>query len=270
MLGLALGASARDNDQGRHRGRQRAEHAATARAVTPHRGQHLRRSASIRRTQQHAISRQGLSRAVVRRNNQRASRLQVAHQRNTHRARVTARSEVTANGQGTATLRRGRVSREQRALARNGRRLNRARNVTVVNHWRSERFRGANYAAFHNYRREWHDRGWWRNHYDRIIFVGPGWGWWAWGGGYWYPAWGYEAGFNYPYYGPIYSYGDLTPNQIVANVQLQLQRDGYDPGPADGVLGPMTRRALADFQVDHGLVITSTIDRPTLATLGLV
>jgi len=52
-------------------------------------------------------------------------------------------------------------------------------------------------------------------------------------------------------------------------VQEQLQRDGYYPGPIDGDLGPMTRRAIAAFQADHGLAITSTIDRPTLSELGV-
>jgi len=48
-----------------------------------------------------------------------------------------------------------------------------------------------------------------------------------------------------------------------------LQRDGYYSGPIDGVLGPMTRQAIAAFQADHGLAITSAVDEPTLASLGL-
>jgi len=56
---------------------------------------------------------------------------------------------------------------------------------------------------------------------------------------------------------------------VVVNVQAQLQRDGYYSGPIDGVLGPMTRRAIAAFQADHGLAITSAVDEPTLASLGL-
>ena len=54
------------------------------------------------------------------------------------------------------------------------------------------------------------------------------------------------------------------------DVQLQLQRHGYYDGPIDGMLGPMTREAIAAFQADNGLAITSAIDEPTLATLGLV
>jgi len=40
-------------------------------------------------------------------------------------------------------------------------------------------------------------------------------------------------------------------------------------GPVDGPLGTQTRGALAAFQSDNGLAVTSTIDRPTLQTLGL-
>src|SRR6266699_1750885 len=154
-----------------------------------------------------------------------------------------------------------------RSAARNNVAINRARNARIVNRWRSDRFRGSNYAAFYNYNRRWHDRTWWRNHYTRVIFVSGGW--WYWNTGYWYPAWGYDPYAYYPYDGPIYGYGDLTPDQVIVNVQIQLQRDGYYVGQADGILGPETRQALAAFQDDHGLAITSAVDRPTLATLGL-
>jgi peptidoglycan hydrolase-like protein with peptidoglycan-binding domain len=36
------------------------------------------------------------------------------------------------------------------------------------------------------------------------------------------------------------------------------------------MLGPMTREAIAAYQADNGLAVTSAIDEPTLATLGLV
>ena len=146
-------------------------------------------------------------------------------------------------------------------------RVNRNRNVTVTNNWRGSRFSGQQYAAFRNYHRQWHNRSWWSSHYNRIIFVSGGW--YFWNAGYWYPAWGYAPGAYYPYDGPIYGYGNLSPDQIVVEVQTQLQRDGYYAGPIDGVLGPMTRQAIAAFQSDNGLAITSTVDEPTLSTLGL-
>ena len=144
---------------------------------------------------------------------------------------------------------------------------NRTRNAVVTNNWRGDRFRGQNYAVFRNYHRQWHDRGWWRNHFNTIVFVGGGW--WYWNAGYWFPAWGYDSSAYYPYDGPIYGYSNLTPGQVVANVQTQLSRDGYYTGPVDGVMGPMTRQAIAAFQADNGLAVTSTIDEPTIATLGL-
>jgi hypothetical protein len=145
--------------------------------------------------------------------------------------------------------------------------VNRNRNAVVTNNWRGDRFRGQNYAAFRNYNRQWHNRDWWRHHYTNIVFVGGGW--WYWNTGYWYPAWGYAPGAYYPYDGPIYGYSNLSPDQVVVNVQTQLAREGYYGGPVDGVLGPMTRQAIAAFQADHGLAVTSTVDEPTMATLGL-
>ena len=143
----------------------------------------------------------------------------------------------------------------------------RNRNVTVTNNWRSERFSGGQYSAFRNYHRAYHDRGWWRSHYNTIVFVSGGW--YYWDAGYWFPAWGYAPGAYYPYDGPIYGYNRLAPDRVIVDVQEQLQRDGYYSGPVDGVLGPMTRRAIATFQADHGLAITSAIDAPTLSTMGL-
>jgi Putative peptidoglycan binding domain len=144
---------------------------------------------------------------------------------------------------------------------------NRSRNAVVTNNWRGDRFRGQNYAAFRNYHRQWHNRDWWHHHYSNIIFVSGGW--WYWNTGYWYPAWGYDPYAYYSYDGPIYGYSNLTPDQVVVNVQTQLAREGYYAGPVDGVLGPMTRQAIAAFQADHGLAVTSTVDGPTMATLGL-
>jgi hypothetical protein len=145
--------------------------------------------------------------------------------------------------------------------------VNNRSNVTVNNNWRGQRFSGQNYSAFRNYSRSYHDSYWYRSHYPRITFYfgAP----YYWDSGYWYPAWGYYPDYTYEYDGPIYGYNGLAPDQVVVDVQAQLQREGYYAGPIDGVLGPMTRQAITAYQSDHGLAITSTIDRPTLATLGL-
>jgi hypothetical protein len=141
-------------------------------------------------------------------------------------------------------------------------------NVRITNNWRGDAFRGQRYAAFRNYHRQWHDRSWWRSHCDRIVFVNNGW--YYWNAGYWFPAWGYTPSVTYVYDGPIYAYNGLSPDQVTVNVQEQLARAGYYDGPIDGILGSMTREAIAAYQADNGLAITSAIDEPTLATLGLV
>jgi hypothetical protein len=132
----------------------------------------------------------------------------------------------------------------------------------------SQNWQGRNYWAFRNYRSEWHDQGWWRSHYNnRVVFVYGGW--YAWNAGYWIPAWGYAPNAYYAYDGPIYGYNGLPPDQVVANVQAALQQQGYYQGDVDGLLGPLTRDAIADYQRSNGLVETAAIDQPTLDSLGM-
>jgi hypothetical protein len=132
----------------------------------------------------------------------------------------------------------------------------------------SQNWTGSSYTVFRSYSPQWHDRGWWHNHYNNIVFVFGGW--YYWNTGYWYPAWGYDPYAYYFYDGPIYGYNDLPPDQVIANVQAALQGQGYYRGEVDGILGPLTRAAIANYQQDHGLYITSAIDEPTLASLGMV
>lgn len=131
----------------------------------------------------------------------------------------------------------------------------------------SHNWQGSNYQVFRNYRSEWHDRDWWTHNHSRIVFVfgGP----YYWNSGYWFPAWGYDPGAYYAYDGPIYGYNNLPPDQVIANVQAALQQQGYYHGDVDGLLGPLTRDAIANYQRDHGLYTTSTIDQPTLESLGM-
>src|SRR5947208_1726352 len=131
----------------------------------------------------------------------------------------------------------------------------------------SQTWQGSNYRVFRNYSSQWHERNWWRNHYNRVVFVYGGW--YAWNAGYWIPAWGYDSNAYYAYDGPIYAYNNLPPDQVIANVQAALQEQGYYQGEVDGLLGPLTRAAVANYQRDHGLYITSAIDRPTLASLAM-
>jgi hypothetical protein len=117
--------------------------------------------------------------------------------------------------------------------------------------------------------RDRHDRNWWQNHCHTIILIGGGF--YAWDLGYWYPAYGYDSyNSNYNYDGPIYGYDGLSPDQIISNVQYALQQLGYFAESVDGVLGPVTQQAIADYQLDNGLNVTGAIDRPTLVALGFV
>ena len=132
----------------------------------------------------------------------------------------------------------------------------------------SEHWQGQQYAAFRNYHAEWHDEGWWHNHYGNnitFVFGAP----YFFNAGYWEPAWGYSANAYYAYDGPIYAYNHLPPDQVIANVQAALQEQGYYHGDVDGLIGPLTRAAIADYQRDHGLYETSAIDQPTLESLGM-
>src|SRR6266404_6049845 len=132
----------------------------------------------------------------------------------------------------------------------------------------SQNWQGYQYTAFRNYHAEWHDQGWWQNHYhNNIVFVfgAP----YFFNAGYWEPAWGYSPNAYYAWDGPIYAYNHLPPDQVIANVQATLQQQGYYRGDVDGLIGPLTRAALADYQRDHGLYETAAIDRPTLESLGM-
>src|SRR6266513_2745156 len=131
----------------------------------------------------------------------------------------------------------------------------------------SQTWQGSNYRVFRNYSSQWHDRNWWRNHYNRVVFVYGGW--YAWNAGYWIPAWGYAPNAYYAYDGPIYGYNNLPPDQVIANVQASLQQQGFNPGDVDGLLGPQTRAAIADYQRANGLAETAAIDQPTLESLGM-
>jgi hypothetical protein len=266
----------------------RAARGSSQTQVSPARTQQVTKASAIRtqrsvstaptRTQTYRATSQFNGNATVRSGTTASSRIRARHTNTAVHSNIAAKAQVRdrnsrvndqARVRNNVAVNRGQNSRNRNFSANNATnvRVNRNRNVTVTNNWRGSRFSGQQYAAFRNYHRQWHNRSWWSSHYNRIIFVDGGW--WYWNTGYWFPAWGYDSSAYYPYDGPIYGYSNLGPGQVVVNVQTQLARDGYYNGPIDGVLGPMTRQAIAAFQSDHGLAITSTVDEPTLSTLGL-
>jgi hypothetical protein len=131
----------------------------------------------------------------------------------------------------------------------------------------SQNWQGQKYSVFRNYKSEWHDQNWWHSHHNKIVFVfgAP----YFWNAGYWFPAWGYYPNAYYAWDGPIYAYNNLPPDQVIANVQAALQQQGFYHGDVDGLIGPLTRTAIADYQRANGLVETAAIDQPTLQSLGM-
>jgi Putative peptidoglycan binding domain len=122
--------------------------------------------------------------------------------------------------------------------------------------------------AFRRHWHEWHDRNWWHNNCETIVFVNTGY--YFLDGSYWYPAYGYDPlQTYYDYDGPVYTYSNLLPDEVIANVQTALQDAGYYYGPITGSLSVDTRAAIANFQRDYGLQITGAIDEDTVEALGL-
>ena len=139
-----------------------------------------------------------------------------------------------------------------------------------------------------NWHRDWdrHTDHWWHGH--RCHFFNGSWvifdlgfyPWWGWP--YWDPYYYYGYGYGYGYpegYDSTYDYGeqyddqngyaDQSGNPTVAAVQERLAHEGYYRGQVDGVFGPETRAALAQFQSNHGLRVTGALTNKTLAALGL-
>lgn len=88
---------------------------------------------------------------------------------------------------------------------------------------------------------------------------GPGYGYGYPGG----PGYGYRYGYEAP---PPYGYRE-RPTYVpgasarygrawIREIQRRLTGAGYDPGPADGLYGGGTKRAVRAYQRDHGLAVT--------------
>ena len=101
--------------------------------------------------------------------------------------------------------------------------------------WRNKKDRISHDEASRRHWHESHDRNWWHDHCDTIVFVTTGY--YFLDGSYWYPAYGYDPlQTYYDYDGPIYTYGNLLPDEVIANVQTALQDAGYYYGPVTGSL----------------------------------
>jgi Putative peptidoglycan binding domain len=123
--------------------------------------------------------------------------------------------------------------------------------------------------AVGRYQHARHTRFWWRRHFTTFVLVGGGY--YYFDAAYWFPAWGYNPNYEaYDYDGPIFTYGNLLPDQVIVNVQRALQEFGYYAGAISGSLSPATRRAISAYQQDEGLEINGVVDGPTVYALGLI
>jgi peptidoglycan hydrolase-like protein with peptidoglycan-binding domain len=61
----------------------------------------------------------------------------------------------------------------------------------------------------------------------------------------------------------------LNPDGV-RKVQLALQKKGINPGPVDGIYGPLTKEAVRSFQSRYGIKATGDVDNQTLFALGEV
>jgi hypothetical protein len=127
----------------------------------------------------------------------------------------------------------------------------------------------------------WH-RDWDRRHahfFNHRFFVFEDGFWFGLDDGF-YP-WDYYPYYAYDYYpygdyadaGPYYDNGVASnaamPDSTVAAVQTQLTQQGYYNGPVDGIFGPLTRDAVAKYQIDKQLDVSGSLSAQTLQSLGL-
>jgi peptidoglycan hydrolase-like protein with peptidoglycan-binding domain len=62
-------------------------------------------------------------------------------------------------------------------------------------------------------------------------------------------------------------YGDQGGAEGVRKLQVRLRGAGYEPGPIDGLFGPLTRAAVQGFQRAHGLATDGVVGPQTAAAL---
>src|ERR1700688_2553097 len=85
-----------------------------------------------------------------------------------------------------------------------------------------------------------------------------------------YPYYGYNNYNDGDYYDRQYSPAEVTPSQeTIVAVQKELAKLGYYHGPIDGLIGPLTGRAISWFQSIDKLSVTGRIDDPTLEALQI-
>jgi hypothetical protein len=83
-----------------------------------------------------------------------------------------------------------------------------------------------------------------------------------------YPYDYYADGQSYDNTEPVNN-GAPAPDPTVEATQERLAQLGYYNGPVDGVFGPTTRDAVANYQVANQLNVTGSLSPDTMQSLGL-
>lgn len=65
------------------------------------------------------------------------------------------------------------------------------------------------------------------------------------------------------------AYAKYTSEQVKL-IQKRLNNEGYDSGEIDGLIGPITIKAIASYQYDHGFEVTGILSESEAETLGIV
>ncbi|MGA7265284.1 MAG: peptidoglycan-binding domain-containing protein [Stellaceae bacterium] len=65
----------------------------------------------------------------------------------------------------------------------------------------------------------------------------------------------------------MHSRATQMSSAAVRDIQQKLQADNLYSGKIDGMLGPQSRRAIADYQKQNGLRVTANLDRQTRDSL---
>jgi localization factor PodJL len=55
--------------------------------------------------------------------------------------------------------------------------------------------------------------------------------------------------------------------KAVQNIQRILNKNGYDAGGADGIMGERTKKAIMAFQSDNGMEATGEVDEKLVRAL---
>ena len=76
------------------------------------------------------------------------------------------------------------------------------------------------------------------------------------------------AGIGKPEGGSEEVVPNISNQDDIYKIQKRLTELGYEPGPADGIMGRMTKKAIKKFQKDNDLPPTGKIDHDTKNKLG--